>query len=312
MHCHILHSSPLTLYSDGEWVALKYGFRIRDDIIGKEWLDVLEYQDNLKQQDKQPRRMSKRKPLLVGVVTEEQHLQTTMNDTTETWGQGSNNLIFYSLQSQNSKVTEKNGGEGGKNHVSRKRRRWKERGAVTDDEIVKVISLDLGVSNVSLLVKAALPVLQHMYTNFIDSFDWFMLVPNDTYIRLNHMEEMLKSRDPSVDTLWGKPVDVAQEAKGKLADGGQEAKGYQATNHTWSCDEGVGMVMSRGLLMAIGRLLQEARGWRGDKESDSGTCFHRNVMTLGCFAQHLGVECIHDDQVSVHNYLFNFINIIYF
>ena len=251
----------------------------------------------------------KRKPLLVGVVTEDHDLRRTVNDVTETWGQGSTNLLFYSLSSKlggsgNGAAVKENGREGewkdaegeewvwDLKHFTLRRRHKVQKGSMEEDG-GEVVYLDYQACNLPLLVQAVLPVLTHMYNNLVHLFDWFVVVPNSTYIRIHDIEELLSVRDSSVHTLLRHTV--RKVPRRKKNEGSLNGRG-------WSCDESLGFVLSRELLLAIGELLQGASqrsGGGGEGYDDGGLCFRENMTSLGCLARQVGVGCSRDYQVCV-------------
>ena len=218
----------------------------------------------------------------MGVVTEEHHLQTLMTDVMATWGQSSRDLLFYSLRWLK-KGTDNRAGKGTSHRTMYKKTRFRK--ASRDERNgLTVISLDAERKDVHPLVSEAISVLQHMYTNLADSYDWFMFVPNNTYIRLDDIEQLLMEKDSASYILLGGP----SASKHPDAEG--------------SCDDKVGVVLSRALLNAVGGLIQLADSKGGSGDDTVLGCTRDNYTYFGCITQKLGVECIHDYQVRITSY----------
>jgi len=172
----------------------------------------------------------RRKALMVGVVTEKHVLQTTMTDVTATWGQDSSDILFYSVHFLKNAPDVKTGKGSHRTSLykkSRYSRSSKEGGRLT------VIEMDAKKrNNVQPLVSETVRILQHMHKNLLNLYDWFAVVPDNTYVNLVNFEKLLEGKDPSSYVMLG---------------GHLPGKKDQHTNAESSlpCDEVIGMVISQ-------------------------------------------------------------------
>ncbi len=226
---------------------------------------------------------ARRRVLLVGVVTNELHLQPTMTDVAATWGQGSKDLLFYSLHW--SKTALRKGSSQQKVQFSKKVR-YKRSNKDDGDGTLAVVTVDTYKKKKAHSMGGELTsILQHMYASQSDSYDWFAIIPSNTYIRIEDIEQLLAEKDSSSYTILGSP------ASSKDGTGG-------------SCDDSVGVVLSRTMLSAVGSLMQPADSKGGSGEDAAVACKKEDYTSFSCLTQKLGVECTHDYQVRMFTHAF--------
>lgn len=191
--------------------------------------------------------------LLVGVVTEEGELPRTVKAVMETWGQGSNSVLFYSIPNEDME------GRGTEEelwawHGSRKTT-WKRKGYA---DTVRVVRVNEAIN--SSRTTRILPILHHMYSVLLNQSDWFAYVPHNTYVRLMEVERLLKDKDPYRPLLLGHP-------HGSMS----------------GCDKGRGVVLSKQLLKEVGDAMEAGvcreEGWECLYQHLQVQCHPSNQVT---------------------------------
>ena len=193
-----------------------------------------------------------KKPLLVGVVVEESRIHEAMWEVDETWGQSWTDILFYSIPYSLGKAMNE------ELWLRRKRRKR---------QIVKLKSKSSNSRNL-------ISVLKHMYNSgLVNQYDWFMYIPDNTYVRLDNMERLLESWNQEKPVCFGRNASRDSEmGNSRLSSG--------------NCDEEKGVVMNRKLLLEVGALV-----------NNEDACSGRKLIQ--CLAWYLGVECIPQYQVYI-------------
>ena len=202
-----------------------------------------------------------------------------MTDVAATWGQDSSDILFYSIHVLKNAPDVKTGKGSVKKSLYKKSRHGR---SSKDEGRWTAIEMDAKKrNNVQPLVSETLKIIQHMHRNLLNLYDWFAVVPDNTYVSLTNFEKLLEGKNPTSYVMLGGHL------PGKK-------------NHhpdTLPCDEVVGMVISHALLAAVGSLVQSADVKSGSGEDLVSSCAKGDYTSFGCLSQKMGVECIHDYQV---------------
>lgn len=216
--------------------------------------DVAKYQDtvDITKQDSAN--------ILVGVVAEDDGISRTIETIMETWGQSSSNIVFYSSNTGGGKEEEE------EMEWAWHRKRHK-RGRGYDNRNTRVVRVK---SESSDRTTQLLPMLQHMYRNLLNRYDWFVLVPQNMYVQLRETETLLTHFDPSQAFVLGRPGDQDTWWSGSGADEGGGGR----------CEEGRGVVISRQLLREVGRAMGacEEGAWHCIYNRTKLKCHHNNQV----------------------------------
>ncbi len=231
--------------------------------------------------------------LFVGVITDHAHLSRTMRVAMDTWGQSSPNLTFYSLTSSERGEDAKEEEETWVWHVPRRHGKRRRRGEDAKEEEMwawhgrrrgrgtgRVVNIKYGHAKPSAAppgAMATIPVLRHMQINLMDRFDWFLLVPEDVYVRLDQLEDGLKEWDSNVSLLFGR-ADSAPHEVGVAGGCGLERGVVLSKRYLWDLTGEMEALIDSGVCRAGPSL------WR---------CLYRHVVGQ----DDGGLDCIHDDKV---------------
>lgn len=200
--------------------------------------------------------------VVVGVVTEANETSRTVLAVMETWGRGSDGIVFYSVsdndRGEEEEVDDKEWAWHGKG--------WKRRNAT----VVRIGSQPVSASTRTARL---LPMLLHMYRNLLNQYDWFVLTPQDMYVQLKELGTLMATSDPSQTLVLGRPIeqDVGWSGSGGSGD------------WTGRCEEGRGVVISRRMLREVGEALEA--GW----------CLQEGAWH--CVCNRTKMKCHHNSQV---------------
>lgn len=129
---------------------------------------------------------SKKNLLFVGVMTASKYLDTRAKAAYETWGKEVPGKIeFFSSEMSTSKS-------------------------------LPLISLR-GVDDSYPPQKKSFTMLKYMHDNYIDVFEWFLRADDDVYIRMDQLEELLRSVDSRKPWFIGQTGRGNQEELGLLS-----------------------------------------------------------------------------------------------
>ena len=180
----------------------------------------------------------------------------------DTWGQSSNDVIFYSLAKSTSSGQQKWPWQGNKKGY--------DTSTTAGTRVVRVKPET--PSTRTTQQQRLLPMLEHMYRNLLNQFDWFVLVPENTYVRLKETQALLANYDPMKAFVLGRPND--QDTLIESGSGGLEGGGGR-------CETGRGVVFSRQLLRKLGESLEAC-------EEGAWHCIYKQAE----------IKCLHDNQVN--------------
>ena len=203
-----------------------------------------------------------RKQLLVAVLTSGSHLQTA-STLYDTWGAEPSQIIFFVGKDCNASST----------HL---------RGL----PLVRLPSVpDLPVNSVA----KTFSTIKYISDNYLDDFQWFLLVSDNVYVRVSKLGSLLKQLDPSEKVYLGRA------ARGK----DEEAHKLSLLPHEHYCLGSSGVVLSYGLLQAVSPRLDFCMNAAlSTVTGGQGTSSHADVELGRCISRQIGVQCSQAAQVS--------------
>lgn len=188
--------------------------------------------------------------LFVGVMTAEKYLTTRAKAVYETWGSDlPGKIAFFSSE-------------------------------YSYDESIPLVALP-GVDDTYPPQKKSFMMLQYMYDNFGDKFEWFLRADDDVYIRMDKLETLLRSVDSR------KPWFIGQAGRGN-----SEEFGLLSLDHDENfCMGGPGVILSRETLKRIAPHLKTCLS--------SLYTTHEDVELGRCVRKFAGVQCTWSYEVSI-------------
>ena len=154
-----------------------------------------------------------RKLVLVGVITAQKFLDTRATAVYNTWGKQMDDIIFFSAQPNSTQ------------HLD-----------------FPVITLE-GVDDLVYPPQLKMfKMLQYMYTNYINQFDFFMRVDDDMYLKKERLYELLLRSNPAQNIYMGAPGFGKPEDRKRL----------KLEEHEHYCMGGPGVIFSRALFRKLG------------------------------------------------------------
>ena len=162
----------------------------------------------------------------------------------------------------------------------------------TAGEDFPVVTLKVGEN--ATAVEELFALLKFIHANYLELYNWFIVVPDKTYIAGEELKEVLYKLDSQSLVYMGKagstnPVEMMK---------------YRMMANEYFCESGPGVVLSNGALKAVVpyldecfSLLQEYSKFMLHLPDD--VHLHRADVELGrCFSRRLGVRCSTSQEVS--------------
>ena len=203
-----------------------------------------------------------RKQLLVAVVTSGSHLQSA-STLYDTWGAEATQIIFFVGKDCNASDP----------HL---------RGL----PLVRIPNIpDLPVNSVG----KSFSVIKYISDNYLNDFQWFLLVSDNVYVRTSRLGSLLRQLDPSEEIYLGRA------ARGKEDD----AQKLSLLPHERYCLGSSGVVLSYGLLQAVSPKLEFCVNAVQSEKGGQGTSSHADVELGRCISRHVGVQCSRAAQVCL-------------
>ncbi|XP_034943351.1 chondroitin sulfate synthase 1 [Chelonus insularis] len=182
----------------------------------------------------------------VGVMTAQKYLDSRAKAVWETWGkQVPGKMAFFS--SEYSQVPEN----------------------CPDLPLVALPTVDDGYPP----QKKSFLMLQFMWNNFADKFEWFIRADDDVYIRTDKLEKLLRSIDSS------KPMYIGQAGRGNSEEIGQLSLNYDEN----FCMGGPGVIISRETMRRIIPHIKECL--------KNLYTTHEDVELGRCVRKYAGISC---------------------
>ena len=194
-----------------------------------------------------------RRPLYVGVVSS--NLNRAMN-IHNTWAKGmmNNGSIEYYVNV--------NAGEFGQNR--------------------KLPIVEVPLTH-NLLLKKTFYTYKHMYSKYVDCYDWFIRADDDIYLRIPEILKFIAERNPSELHYIG------QQGAGLP----KELKFLKLKKSDRYCMGGSGVIISRELLKKIGPYL--------DTCLENHVYYHDDVEFGRCVIRNLGIQCAPGHMVGTYS-----------
>lgn len=187
--------------------------------------------------------------LFVGVMTAEKYLPTRARAVYETWGSDlPGKIAFFSSE-------------------------------YSYDESMPLVALP-GVDDTYPPQKKSFMMLQYMFDHFGDKFEWFLRADDDVYIRMDKLENLLRSVDSR------KPWFIGQAGRGNSEEFGL----LSLDNDENFCMGGPGVILSRETLKRIAPHLKTCL--------NSLYTTHEDVELGRCVRKFAGVQCTWSYEVS--------------
>lgn len=130
----------------------------------------------------------------------------------------------------------------------------------------------------SALPKKVKHMWAHLYEHFLDEYDWFMKLDDDTFVHKERLLKTLSVFDPTVPLLLGKSY-VTRPSSGAVTGPGAMWKDVDSLTF---CHGGAGYIMSRELLRRVGPHLLE---------STTVTALEDAAIAAACF-EVTGARCM--------------------
>ena len=201
-----------------------------------------------------------RKQLLVAVVTSGSHLESA-STVYDTWGAEATQVVFFVGKDCNASNL----------HL---------RGL----PLVRLPNIpDLPVNSVA----KSFSVIKYINDNYLNDFQWFLLVSDNVYVRTSRLGSLLKQLDPAEEIYLGRA------ARGKEDD----LKKLSLLPHERYCLGSSGVVLSHGLLQAVSPKLEFCLSAALSTQGGQGTSSHVDVELGRCISRHVGVQCSLATQV---------------
>ena len=139
-------------------------------------------------------------------------------------------------------------------------------------EGVPVVQLhDLGSSSEWTQISK---ILEHVYKNYFNEYNWFVLTLDDLYINGHGLQELLSRMDSETDVYIGHPMQ------------------FSWTNKPFTyCSSQLGIVLSRRLLYNLVTKIEQCKSFMSSWDAELGQC----IKSL------ISIECGHNmDEVSTY------------
>ncbi len=151
-----------------------------------------------------------------------------------------------------------------------------------------------GVSDVEpYSVTKLFQVLQYLSSNYLLSSKWFLLAPDNVYVRLDKLETVLHGMDHSSLVYLG------HSAKGRSEDSGK----LSLLPHEQYCLGNTGIVLSNGLLGALSAHLEACQS--GVVSGGSGGVGTWPDVELGkCISRMIDTQCSSSEEVRLNTCCF--------
>lgn len=156
-----------------------------------------------------------KKMVFVGVLTQQTYLATRAKYLYETWGKEIDGLAFFV----------------GEDCV-----------VPPDLEYLPIIKLKGIPDNVYPPLKKTFAVMQYMYDNYLNQFNWFIRADDDMYVRTKQLKELLVNMLPYEKVYLGRAGTGRKDDLDRLS----------LLSHERYCMGGPGIVLSMGALRELG------------------------------------------------------------
>ena len=202
-----------------------------------------------------------RKSVMGAVLTSVSKLDQTVRITNETWGPSlSDYRIFVRSDS-------------------------------TGSNRFPVVALKVGKT--ATAVNELFALLKFIHANYLDLYNWFIVVSDETYVAGEDLEEVLYKFDPQSVVYMGKAGNL------NLAEMFQQ----RLMANEYFCEGGPGILLSNGALKAIAPRLDQCltHTEKHNRKALSRSQLHHPDIELGrCFSRWLGVQCSTSLEVSFY------------
>lgn len=130
-------------------------------------------------------------------------------------------------------------------------------------------------------------LLTAIHDNYIDKYQWFIVVHRTTYVAVNQLVKMLLQFDSSEPIYMGHPDSFTVTQRNR----------YGLVSHEKICRSNAGIILSRSALKRVAPHLRNCRGL-GLSSSLRGSTGAGDVELGRCISRRLGVTCSHSLKVS--------------
>lgn len=185
---------------------------------------------------------------LISILTANKFLETRAKAIKETWAKDHNHMLFFS-QSKQTKTS------------------------------LPVIFLP-GTDDSYPPQKKSFTMFKFLHDNYLNSFDWFIRVDDDAYIKVNRLKSFLNQLDPSETLYIGQP-------------------GFEHSPDYPFCMGGTGVILSRETLKKVGPHLNECYQKMIQSE-------HEDVEIGRCIKRFANVSCTQSYEVNKLSILVKF------
>ena len=197
--------------------------------------------------------LATRKLLLVGVVTAQKYLHTRATAVYNTWGKQMDDIIFFSEQPNSTQ------------HLN-----------------FPVVTLEGVDDNIYPPQLKVFKMLQYMYKDYIDQFDFFMRIDDDAYVKKQQLYDLLVTTNPAQDIYMGSPGFGKPEDRKRL----------KLEEHEHYCMGGPGMIFSRALFRKLGPEVDDCL------ENVVFSDYDEDVEVGRCISHKLHIQCTWSYQVA--------------
>lgn len=204
--------------------------------------------------------------VFVGVMTAEKYLNTRAKAVYETWGKEVPGQIAF-FSSEYSRVPNN----------------------CKDLPLVSLPTVDDGYPP----QKKSFLMLQWMWNNFGDKFEWFLRADDDVYIKTDRLEKFLRSVDSR------KPLYIGQAGRGNSEEFGLLSLEYDEN----FCMGGPGVILSRETMK---RIIPHVKDCLKNLYTT-----HEDVELGRCVRKHAGIPCTWSYEVLIYYYSSYFIFVIF-
>jgi len=208
--------------------------------------------------------LATRKLVLVGVVTAQKYLETRATAVYNTWGKQMADIIFFSEQPNSTQ------------HVS-----------------FPVVTLQGVDDHTYPPQRKVFKMLQYMYNNYINKFDFFMRVDDDMYVKKQQLYDLLLATNPAQDIYMGSPGFGKPEDRKRL----------KLEEHEHYCMGGPGVVFSRALLRKLGPQVDDCL-------KNVVVSYNEDVEVGRCISRKLQVQCTWAYQVMCHSVMITILSVV--
>jgi len=197
--------------------------------------------------------LATRRLVLVGVVTAQKYLETRATAVYNTWGKQMADVIFFSEQPNSTQ------------HVQ-----------------FSVVTLPGVNDQIYPPQRKVFKMLEYMYKNYIDQFDFFMRVDDDMYVKKQELYNLLLATNPAQKVYMGSPGFGKPEDRKRL----------KLEDHEHYCMGGPGVIFSRALLRKLGPLVDDCL-------ENVVVSYNEDVEVGRCISRRLNTQCTWSYQVCV-------------